>query len=116
MKNDKERKAFVEDERNWRIVDSTNNMMIRMKMLTYRELWWFKVEAIHIAEWYDVKRGQFVKEPKWFQIGMYDGTTSGVLGEHVSVTQIVNRLKDYDRERREGKSFRSDASTLGKRS
>jgi len=103
MKNDKERKAFVEDERNWAIVDSTNNMMIRMKMLVYHELRWFKVEAIHFAEWYDVKRGQVVKEPKWFQIGMYDDHVSGVLGEHVSVTQIVNRIKDYDREHKEGK-------------
>lgn len=103
MRNDKERKEFVDDDRNWAIVDSTNNMLIRMRMLVYHELRWFKVEVIHVAEWYDVKRGKVVKEPKWFQIGMYDDHASGVLGEHVSVTQIVNRIKDYDREHKEGK-------------
>lgn len=103
MRNDKERREFVDDDQNWAIVDSTNNMLIRMKMLTYHELRWFKVEAIHFAEWYDHKRGKTVKAPKWFQIGMYDDHVAGVLGEHVSVTQIVNRIKDYDRKRKEGK-------------
>lgn len=103
MKNDKERREFVDDDLNWQIIDSTNNMQIRLRMLTYHDMRWIKVEAIHITERFDPKRRELIKEPRWVQLDMFDDHVSGVLGEHVSVTQIVNRIKDYDREHREGK-------------
>lgn len=103
MKNDKERKAFVDDDRNWAIVDSTNNMLIRMKMLEYGDMKWCRVDAFRQTERYDVRHRKLVTKKDWTTLDMYAFDELKGLGEHVSVTQIVNRIKDYDKEHREGK-------------
>lgn len=105
MKNDKERREFVDNEDNWRIFDTASCMALRVKVLEYGNMAWYKVEAKRVSEHFDHKTRRVVTKPNWRTLDMYS-TGSGDMtsfGEHVSVTQIVNRIKDYDKEHKEGK-------------
>jgi hypothetical protein len=98
MKNDKERKAYVENPANWRLISSLNDK-IRIVHLTYHDKAWYRIQIMKEQNYYDHAAGDFKKRIEWVTLEtcLFD-PERGVFGEHWSATNIVDSIKTIDRE------------------
>lgn len=104
MKNDKERRAFVEDSLNWTVVGEYFGHHpggVRISVLEYGGESWYKVELMRETTIYDHKKGRIENVRGWHGYHIYEPTADGeVFGEPVSITQIVGVIKEIDMGRR----------------
>lgn len=93
MRNDKERQAFVLDDNNWHRVGMDIMGRVRMRELEYKNHTWYRVDVLE-THWP-------TKLPYWRHLRMYviDEKT-GAFSDSVSVTQIVEAIKEIDKEER----------------
>lgn len=103
MRNDKERQQFVQDDNNWHRVGTEIMGRVRMRELEYKSHVWYRIEIM--THWFEneftdasYKR---IKRMGWQPLRMYviDKET-GAFADTVSVTQIVNAIKEIDKEER----------------
>ena len=107
MRNDKERQAFVQDANNWHRVGDEIMGRVRLRELEYKNHTWYRIEIRTCwfeAEFTDKGAG-YTRHRKmgWQPLRMYviDKET-GAFDEAVSVTQIVNEIKEIDKEEKKG--------------
>ena len=100
MRNDKERQAFVQDANNWHEVGTEIMGRVRLRKLEYKNHTWYRIEIMtdcYETEWTATgyKRKKTIR---WQPLRMYviDKET-GAFDEPVSVTQIVNEIKEIDK-------------------
>lgn len=101
MRNDKERQAFVQDDNNWHRVGMEIMGRVRLRELEYKNHTWYRIEVM--TRWFDYK--SHAREWRWQPLRMYviDKAT-GAFADTVSVTQIVNEIKEIDKEERKNKN------------
>lgn len=104
MRNDKERKAFVEDSVNWSVVGEyfgSHPGGFRISVLRYGGENWYKVELMREFQMFNYAKSRLETRRGWYGNHMYEASEDGaVLGESVSITQIVNAIKEIDMGRR----------------
>ena len=74
---------------------------VRLRELEYKNHTWYRIEVM--TRWFDYK--SHAREWRWQPLRMYviDKET-GAFDEPVSVTQIVNEIKEIDKEERKNKN------------
>lgn len=104
MRNDKERKAFAEDPFNWKVVAEYEGDYpggVRISALQYGGEAWYKVEIMGEYNMYDYVDGKLKEVRGWQALRMFAPSADGdVFGDTVSITQIVNAIKEIDMGRR----------------
>ena len=107
MKNDKERREYVTDPLNWSVVGEYSARSdehpgaIRIRKLTYGGECWYKVEIMQEFNQFSYVRSNLETVRGWRVLGTYGQSEDGeVFGEHVSITQILNAIKEIDMGRR----------------
>lgn len=104
MRNDKERKTFVEDPFNWKVVAECEGDYpggIRICALEYAGEAWYKIEAMVEYNIFSYTESKLKTVRGWHALRMYAPTADGdVFGESVSITQIVTAIKEIDMGRR----------------
>lgn len=101
MKNDKERREFIDNPNNWEQVGEPIMGLVRMMQLTYKHKQWFKVEILQTYEHYNIKTGTMETVRAWIKTGIYEiDTNSRAFTYGVSVTQMMNAIKEIDKEER----------------
>ena len=104
MKNDKERQAFVQDDSNWHRVGSDIMGKVRLRELEYKSHFWYRIEILEHYfenEFFSGSDYKRVDKVNWRPLRMFvlDKETRA-FEETVSVTQIVNAIKEIDKEER----------------
>lgn len=89
LRNDKERREFVQNDENWELVGELNGL-VREKMLAYKGTEWYAVEVRqnvkkYISEWTRVGIWKFSRSLRAFTYGW-------------NVSQIVDEIKRIDKE------------------
>lgn len=104
MRNDKERRAFVEDSLNWTVVGEyfgNHPGGIRISVLRYGGECWYKLELMKEYSQYNYAKSRLETKRGYQMLRIYEPTEDGeVFGESVSVTQILNAIKEIDTGRR----------------
>lgn len=109
MRNDKERQAFVQDANNWHRVGDEIMGRVRLRELEYKNNTWYRIDVrtnCIETEWSDNRLDyKQIKKICWRPLRMYviDKET-GAFDEPVSVTQIVNEIKEIDKKERKNKN------------
>lgn len=109
MRNDKERQAFVQDANNWHRVGVEIMGRVRLRELEYKNHTWYRIEVM--TQWFETEftdaGAGYTRHRKmgWQPLRMYviDKAT-GAFADTVSVTQIVNEIKEIDKEERKNKN------------
>ena len=100
LRNDKERREFVNDSSNWELVGELNNL-IRLKALTYKTDIWYTLEIMQMFQHYNIKAGAMEWVSEWRRLGIYQlNIDHRAFTYGVSVTEIINRIKEIDKEER----------------
>lgn len=99
MKNDKERREFIDNPNNWELVGMLNNI-IRLMKLTYKDHEWFAVDIWQEDTTFDYKLKKHVPEKQWRRMNRYKITENHAFSYGMSVTDIMNEIKAIDRKER----------------
>lgn len=101
MKNDKERREFIDNPNNWEQVGEDIMGLVRMMQLTYKHKQWFKVEILQRYEHYNIKERRMEPVREWIKTGIYEiDTNSRAFTYGISPTQMINAIKEIDKEER----------------
>ena len=105
MRNDKERQAFVQDDSNWHRVGVEIMGRVRMRELEYKNHVWYRVEIRE--HWFETEftDSSYKRHKKigWRPLRMYAiDKETGAFDEPVSVTQIVDQIKEIDKKEKKG--------------
>ena len=101
MKNDKERREFIDNPNNWEQVGEPIMGLVRMTQLTYKHKQWFKVEIFQSYEHYNIKERRMEPVREWIKTGIYEiDTNSRAFTYGISPTQMINAIKEIDKEGR----------------
>ena len=101
LRNDKERREYIENEKNWTQVGDTTFGLLRLMMLTYGDAEWYKVQVFQEHQHYDCKAGRFEWVREWVTLGIF--TISNVrraFSYGWSTSRIVEAIKEADKEAR----------------
>lgn len=108
MRNDTERRAFVENDDNWEEIGAVgfvDNPLIRLSRLEYEGHEWFKVDVWETyTSGYDFENRRHSHKTGWHSARMYrfdPGSKS--FNYTVSVTEIRDEIKEIDKEKKNGK-------------
>ena len=101
MKNDKERRDYINNPENWILAFGSGNIEnIRTMVLTYKDERWARLEVYREYESFDFEKLETVKKKGWVETALYAVSKDGEIGEPISKTQIMNRMKELDRKER----------------
>lgn len=101
MKNDKERREFIDNPNNWEQVGEDIMGLVRMMQLTYKYKQWFKVEILQRYEHYNIKERRMETVREWIKTGIYEiDTNNRAFTYGISLTQMLNTIKEIDKEER----------------
>lgn len=97
LRNDKERREFVQNPDNWETISTVNNL-VRLRRFVYKEQEWFCVEILQTYQHYNhIKKGM-VWISEWRRLGIYQiNTESRAFNYGTSVTEIIEQIKNIDR-------------------
>lgn len=99
MRNDRERKEYIEDEKNWTQVGDTTFGLLRLMMLTYGDAEWYKVQVFQEHQHYNCKKGDFEWVREWVTVGIYSiSTARRAFSYGWSTSRIVEAIKEADKE------------------
>ncbi len=105
MRNDQERQEFIKNPNNWEVLTLAGidvlTDLIRISCLQYRGHEWYKVEVYQTTDMYDVRQHKTVDATGWRLLHYYKlNEDTKAFSYGISITQIVNEIKEIDRERR----------------
>lgn len=105
MRNDKERQAFVQDANNWHEVGTEIMGRVRLRKLEYKNHTWYRIEIMtdcYETEWTATgyKRKKTIRRQP-LRMYVIDKET-GAFDEPVSMTQIVEKIKEIDKKEKKG--------------
>lgn len=97
LKNDKERREFVQNSDNWETIGEMNGL-VRLKRLTYRKTEWYRVEIMQVYQHFNFRKESMEWVSEWNKIGIYKiDTEHRAFTYGYSITQIADEIKDMDR-------------------
>ena len=101
MKSDRERRAFVEDPKNWEPVGETNG--IRLTVLTYKERHWYRIEIWQIkVEGYDFEKHDHKLGRAWIPVHIYKmDETLHAYTYSMTGGDVVKEIKTIDKEEKQ---------------
>lgn len=105
MRNDRERREFVDNQENWEIFKEMPG--IRIRKLTYKEKHhWFKLEIWQTSEEWDWKKDgggvKRIEQTRWREVQIFKlNETTHAYGDPISVPQIVEEIKKIDKEEKQ---------------
>ena len=98
MKNDKERKAFVDNPDNWEVTNTLSDK-VRIVRLSYQGKEWYRIQILKNDNYYDYDSRELKKRIDWVTLETCPFSSElGVFGDHWSNTNIVDAIKTLDRE------------------
>lgn len=105
MKNDKERMEFVKNKSNWKVMQTAGAYgmdLFRLSKLEYLECYeWFKLEAKQTLDRFNTETRKIEPVTEWSLVNYYRIVPENQsLSYSISATQIVNEIKEIDKERR----------------
>lgn len=108
MRNDKERMEFVKDDKNWHRVGVDIMGKVRLRELEYKDHFWYRIEILeHYFENEFFSRSDYKRVGKvnWRPLRMFvlDKETRA-LEDTISPFQIVEQIKEIDKEERKNKN------------
>ena len=95
MRNNEERRQFVEDINNWELAEST--IWTQTLKLTYKGHEWYQIRVLENSERYDYKVGRFRKSANWENHMRYYKVNPDVGLDLVSKANIINEIKEIDK-------------------
>lgn len=99
LRNDKDRKLYVSNKENWAIAEEMPG--VRIMSLEYGGETWYKLEVWQTHSAFDFKRTQPCEKTEWCQVRMYTMRhDTRAFGDRISESQIVERIKKIDKERK----------------
>lgn len=101
MRNKKERMEFVENEKNWHVIDSMQFAVL--KRLTYKGESWLKIQHLIEAERFDYTERTRRTRTAYEDKGLYIVSESGNAVCWTTKTEIVDRMGALDRAEKEEK-------------
>lgn len=100
MKNDKERKAYIEDANNWHLANQIGTL-VRVERLEYKGKFWARIQVREELYAYDWENNKSYTTIKWHTLHMYktgcDAEGNLYFAETQSTTQILNAMKAADK-------------------
>ena len=107
MRNDKERMQFVKDDANWHRVGVDIMGKVRLRELEYKDHFWYRIEILEQYfenEFFSGANYNRVDKVNWRPLRMFvlDKDTRA-FEETVSPTQIVEAIKQIDKQERKEK-------------
>lgn len=99
LRNDNERRAYIENPANWEQVGMLNNL-IRLMKLTYKEHEWFAIDIWQSGTTFDSQKWKTVPSKEWRRLNRYKITEDHALSYGMSVSQIADEIKTIDKEER----------------
>ena len=96
LKNDKARRAFVDDEENWETIHEMPGARIRR--LSYKSASWYKFEVWQTANEWDKSTKKLVEKTRWRELRIFTmNETTHAYDEQVSAKQIADAIKEIDK-------------------
>lgn len=96
LKNDKARRAFVDDEENWETIHEMPGARIRR--LSYKSASWYKFEVWQTANEWDKNTKTLVEKTRWRELRIFTmNETTHAYDEQVSAKQIADAIKEIDK-------------------
>lgn len=100
MKNDKERKAYIEDANNWHLANQIGTL-VRVERLEYKGEFWARIQVREEMNVYNWENHKAYKKIEWHTLRMYktgcDAEDNLYFAETQSTTQILNAMKAADK-------------------
>ncbi|MBR2677626.1 MAG: hypothetical protein IKE28_12040 [Solobacterium sp.] len=100
MRNDQERREFIDNQDNWQPVGSDATGNVRIMSLKYLGNEWQRVDVYREYERFDYEKLGYVKEIGWVPTDTFSVNSEGIIGNTITKTQILNRIKEIDKEER----------------
>lgn len=96
LKNDKARRAFVDDEENWETIHEMPGA--RIMRLSYKSASWYKFEVWQTANEWDKSTKKLVEKTRWRELRIFTmNETTHAYDEQVSTKQIADKIKEIDK-------------------
>ena len=97
LKNDRERREFVNDPKNWETIGDIKGL-IQMRMLRYKGMIWYANYIRQVSQSWNSETHDFNREADWLRVGMYQiDTEHRAFTYGISATEIVNAIKEADK-------------------
>ena len=101
LRNDKERREYIENEKNWTQVGDTTFGLLRLMMLKYGDAEWYKVQVFQEHQHYEHQTSQFEWVREWVTVGIYSiSTARRAFSYGWSTSRIVEAIKEADKAER----------------
>ena len=98
MRNDTERKAFVEADKNWQMLKEIPDVL-QLQSLIYKGHEWIRLRIYQVQNRFDYEKRQPYQVADWTTIRWLKWNSDlGGLSESMSVSQILREIKEIDRE------------------
>lgn len=98
MRNDTERKAFVETDKNWQTLQAIPEVL-RLQSLIYKDHEWFRVQIYQVQLRFDYEKSKVYQVADWATVRrMKWDKEFGGFSESMSVSQILREIKEIDKE------------------
>ncbi len=99
LRNDNDRKQFVNDLNNWKMVSQMPG--VRITCLEYEEAAWYRLEIWRTYTVFDYKLHEHKEVMDWYPIVIYTMRNDNhSFGDPISESQIVRKIKEMDKERK----------------
>jgi hypothetical protein len=97
LTNDKKRREFIENIANWEEIPTASNF-VRMRKILYKEHLWLALDVWQSTSHYNYQKHDMVETTGWELLHYYQiNKETHALTWPVSITQIVEEIKDIDK-------------------
>ena len=101
LSNEKKRRAYIEDPKNWEPLPSADNF-VRVSKMLYKEHMWLHIELWQTYNHWDPDLHRLTEATGWTDRGYYKiNEHTHALSEVLSTTNIVDELKEIDKKEKE---------------
>ena len=103
LTNDKKRRAYIEDPKNWEPLPSADNF-VRVSKMLYKEHMWLHIELWQTINSFDSDLRKSVPTTGWQDRGYYKiNEHTHALDYQMSISNIVDEIKEIDKKEKEKK-------------
>lgn len=100
MRNDRERRGFVADEKNWKLVQDIMGL-VQLRMFRYKGKAWYAVFLRQIYQQWDRSVHEMTKTAGWIRVGIYQlDTARRAFTYGIDPAEIVEAMREADKEER----------------
>jgi hypothetical protein len=101
LSNDKKRREFLEDPKNWEPLPSADNF-VRISKLLYKEHMWLHIELWQTSDSWNYQQKKIEPETGWTDRGYYKiNEHTHALGYPLSISNIIDELKEIDKKEKQ---------------